>query len=87
MKLAAVAQRGAKKDFVDVYAVGSRACSLRQMLRWYQKKFAIHDLGHLLFSLAYFDDADRDRTPPLLWDTSWRTMKDTIRRWLHDASR
>ena len=31
MKLAAVAQRGAKKDFLDIYALGRRRRSLRQM--------------------------------------------------------
>lgn len=87
MKLAAVAQRGAKKDFVDVYALGSRSCSLRQMLRWYQAKYSVEDLAHVLYSLAYFDDADRERMPRLLWDVNWRTMKETIRRWLRDVTR
>ena len=63
MKLAALAQRGAEKDFVDVYALGSRSSSLRQMLRWYQEKHAVGDLAHVLYSLAYFDDADRERMP------------------------
>jgi hypothetical protein len=87
MKLAAVAQRGAKKDFVDVYALGSRSCSLRQMVRWYQEKYAIQDLAHLLYSLAYFDDADRERMPSLLWDVNWRTIKETIRKWLREMTR
>jgi hypothetical protein len=86
MKLAAVAQRGAKKDFVDVYALGSRSCSLRQMLRWFQEKYAVDDVAHLLYSLAYFGDADRERTPPLLWDVNWRIMKATIRRWLREQT-
>jgi hypothetical protein len=86
MKLAAVAQRGAKKDFVDVYALGRKCFSLRQMLRFYQEKFAAHDIAHLLYSLAYFDDADQERLPRLLWDVSWRDMKETIRSWLRKAS-
>ncbi|HJT77653.1 MAG TPA: nucleotidyl transferase AbiEii/AbiGii toxin family protein [Gemmataceae bacterium] len=87
MKLAAVAQRGAKKDFVDVYALGSRSGSLRQMLRWYQEKYTVSDLAHVLYGLAYFDDADRERMPRMLWDVTWRTMKETIRRWLRDVTR
>jgi hypothetical protein len=86
MKLAAVAQRGSKKDFVDVYALGSRACSLPQMLRWYQEKYAVEDVAHVLYSLAYFDDADRERMPRLLWPMRWQTVKDTIRRWLRDVT-
>jgi hypothetical protein len=86
MKLSAVAQRGAKKDFVDIFALGRRSRSLRQMLRWYQEKFAVRDVAHLLFSLAYFDDADRERLPPLLWDNRWKSIKSTIRDWVRSAS-
>lgn len=86
MKLAAVAQRGAKKDFVDVYALGGRSCSLREMLRWYQEKYGVQDLAHVLYSLAYFDDADRERMPPLLWNVTWPTIKETIRRWLRGVA-
>ncbi|MBI2806320.1 MAG: nucleotidyl transferase AbiEii/AbiGii toxin family protein [Planctomycetes bacterium] len=82
MKLLAVAQRGAKKDFVDIYALGRRAKSLRQMLRWYKGKFAVEDVAHLLRSLAYFDDADRERLPRMLWDVRWRDIKETIQRWV-----
>src|SRR5207237_7264645 len=67
MKLAAVAQRGAKKDFVDLYALGRSGGSLRQFLRWYRRKYAVGDVAHLLYSLAYFDEADRERMPRLLW--------------------
>lgn len=87
MKLSALAQRGAKKDFVDVYALGNRSCSLQKMLHWYQEKYAVEDVAHLLYSLAYFDDADRERMPRLLWPVSWRTMKETIRRWLRGVTR
>ena len=87
MKLAAVAQRGAKKDFVDVYALLRRTCSLPQMLRWYQEKFAVDDVAHVLFSLAYFDDAERERTPRLFWKVNWRTIKETIRRRLSELTR
>jgi hypothetical protein len=82
MKLLAIAQRGAKKDFVDIYALGKRSGSLRPMLRSYQKKFATEDIAHLLCSLAYFVDADADRLPTMLWDVKWRTVKETIQRWV-----
>ncbi|MBI4640768.1 MAG: nucleotidyl transferase AbiEii/AbiGii toxin family protein, partial [Candidatus Tectomicrobia bacterium] len=61
MKLSAVAQRGAKKDFIDIYALGLKHCSLWDMLRLYQQKYSIEDIGHLLYSLTYFSDADRER--------------------------
>ncbi|MBI3822478.1 MAG: nucleotidyl transferase AbiEii/AbiGii toxin family protein [Planctomycetes bacterium] len=87
MKLAAVAQRGAKKDFVDIYALGRRADSLRPMLRGYKKKHAIEDDAHLMRSLVYFDDADPERLPRMLWDVDWRTIKNTIRRWVRGVRR
>jgi hypothetical protein len=82
MKLSAVARRGAKKDFVDIYALGKRSISLPQMLRWHREKFAVADQAHLLCSLAYFDDAERERLPRMLWDTSWPQMRAAIQRWV-----
>jgi hypothetical protein len=86
MKLAAVAQRGAKKDFIDLYALGRSGASLRQSLRWYQRKYAVGDVAHVLYSLAYFDEADRERMPRMIWGADWRTVKATIRAWLQDAT-
>lgn len=84
MKLSALAQRGAKKDFADLYALGLNHCSLEEMLQLYQKKFSIQDIGHLLYSLAYFDDADRERLPRMRWDTDWGAIKETIREWVKE---
>lgn len=86
MKLAAVAQRGAKKDFVDVYALARQFRSLGPMLRWYQEKHALQDIAHALFALAYFDDADRERMPPMVWRVTWPEMKEAIRGWLHGVT-
>ncbi len=86
MKLAAVAQRGSKKDFVDVFTLG-RHFRLADMLAFYGKKYGVEDVGHVLVALAYFDDADRERTPLLLQRQSWPDVKATIRRWLAGATR
>jgi len=87
MKLSAIAQRGAKKDFVDVYALGLKVAPLSQMLAWYQQKYRVKDIAHVLYSLAYFSDADQERIPPLLWRTNWRLIKQTLREWLLELSR
>jgi hypothetical protein len=86
MKLAAVAQRGSKKDFVDVFALG-RHFGLGDMLAFYGKKYGVEDVGHVLVALAYFDDADRERTPMLLKRQSWPAIKTAIRGWLTRATR
>jgi len=44
MKLAAVAQRGSKKDFVDVFGFG-RHFGLGDMLAFYREKFGVEDVG------------------------------------------
>jgi hypothetical protein len=85
MKLLAVAQRGAKKDFVDIYALGQSPSSLQKLLQWYQTKYAVDDIVHLLRSLAYFDDADKERMPKMLWEVSWPTVKKTIQGWLREV--
>src|SRR5260370_20280035 len=67
MKLAAQAQRGSKKDFVDIYALSRLPVPFQQMVRWYQKKYATQDIAHILYSLVYFEDANRERMPAMLW--------------------
>ncbi|HLO15628.1 MAG TPA: nucleotidyl transferase AbiEii/AbiGii toxin family protein [Anaerolineales bacterium] len=86
MKLSAIAQRGARKDFCDLYALGKTSFSLQEMLDFYQKKFGIPDIGSVLYGLVYFDDAERERMPRMLWDVTWRDMKKTILEWVKDIS-
>lgn len=86
MKLTALAQRGSKKDFVDVYALSLQHKPLRELLRLYQQKYAIADVAHVLYGLAYFRDADKERMPKMLWDTDWRTIKQTIQRWVREIA-
>lgn len=84
MKLSAITQRGSKKDFVDLYALGLKHRSLHEMLQLYQQKYAMTDIAHVLYGLAYFDDANKERMPVGLWDLNWRTIKQTIREWMKD---
>ena len=86
MKLSAVAQRGARKDFCDIYALGKNAFSLSQMLGFYQKKFSIRDIGSVLYGLVYFDDAESERMPRMLLDVSWREIRNTILGWVKEVS-
>lgn len=78
MKLAAVAQRGSRRDFVDVYAL-SLELGLPRMLALYRRKYGTADVGHVLFALAHFDDAEREPSPRLLRRWSWREIKSSLR--------
>jgi hypothetical protein len=82
MKLSAISQRGSRKDFVDLFALGRHGFSLQQMLGWYREKFEVDDIAHLLYALVYFDDADKEPRPSMLWKVSWREVKETLRDWV-----
>jgi hypothetical protein len=86
MKLSALTQRGSKKDFVDIFSLGLRHLSLREMLRLYQQKYSVEDIGHVLYGLSYFDDADQERLPKMFWDTDWRIIKKTIQEWVREVA-
>jgi hypothetical protein len=83
MKLSAVAQRGSRKDFVDVYALGVTHKPLGAMVELYQKKYGVGDIAHLLYGLAYFDDAEREPLPTMLWDVSWERIRNEIQGWVN----
>jgi len=82
MKLSAIAQRGSRKDFVDLFAFGRHGFSLGEMVSWYGEKFEVKDVGHLLYALVYFDDADSERMPVMIWKMSWREIKRAIQGWV-----
>jgi predicted nucleotidyltransferase component of viral defense system len=79
MKLSAIANRGAKKDFYDIYFLLNQF-SLKEMLSLFSQKFPNISHFHLLKSLVYFDDADEDANPKLLIQISWGQVKTTIEK-------
>ncbi len=84
MKLSAVAQRGSKKDFADVYALCAKHRPLLKLVELYQRKYETEDVAHVLFSLSYFGDAEKGRMPFMLWDTDWKDIKESLRGWLSE---
>lgn len=83
MKLLAVAQRGTKKDFVDVHAL-SRSLPLEAMLDCYCRRFRVTDTARVLAGLSYFDSAETDLMPvmlrPLDWDRIRYDIREMVRR-------
>jgi hypothetical protein len=82
MKLSAIAGRGSRKDFVDLYALGQAFQPLAGLVHAYQRRYAVADLGHLLYALSYFDDAETEPMPDLLWDVEWPAIRQTIEGWV-----
>ncbi len=87
MKLSAIAQRGERKDFCDIYFLGTRHRSLREMLQLYRRKFNVRDISPVLYGLSYFDDAQGERMPRMLSRVPWGTMKKTIEGWVKELGR
>jgi hypothetical protein len=78
MELPAVAQRGTKKDFVDVHAL-SRRMPLSRMLDCYQRRFGVTDTSRILAGLCFFDDAEAEPMPVMLVPLDWETVKRDLR--------
>jgi hypothetical protein len=82
MKLSAVANRGGRKDLIDIFALGHTGMSLAAMLDCYRRKFEVEDVGHVVMSLTWFEDADAEEMPELLWDIGWAQVKRTMEGWV-----
>jgi len=87
MKLSAIAQRGQRKDFCDIYFLGLKHRPLIDLLRIYRRKFKVKDISPVLYGLSYFDDADGEPMPHMLLKVQWKTIKKTIQDWVKDLGK
>jgi hypothetical protein len=78
MKLSAIASRGSKRDFYDLYFL-IREFTLSGLLSSYEAKYGIKDHCHLLKSLVYFEDADPEPEPVMLKEVSWVSVKESLK--------
>ena len=81
MKISAIASRGTKRDFVDLY-VSAQRFGLTNLLQWFDRKYAQtrHNKLHILKSLTFFDDAEKDPMPHMLVPLDWDEVKQFLRR-------
>ena len=86
MKIAAIASRGTKRDFVDLYFISKEFMPLKKVIQLYGKKYknlASTEM-HIIKSLVYFDDAEPDEMPKMLKKVEWKDIKkyfeDEVRR-------
>lgn len=79
IKISAIASRGSKRDFVDLYVV-SQQFGLVQLLDFFKKKFAQSNYNpvHVLKSLTYFEDAEKEPMPDMLMPLSWQETKESF---------
>lgn len=77
MKIIALSQRGRKRDFVDVYWYCRNRESLNDIVPRVLKQYPgqTHNMPHILKSLTFFDDAEKDPMPELFFSADWKTVR------------
>jgi hypothetical protein len=80
MKLVAITNRGAKRDFIDIYFI-SKMEGLEKLLEYYEKKYkkVKPNIYNVLKGLVYFDDAEDESMPRMIKSVSWDKVKEYFR--------
>ncbi len=86
MKLSAITNRGAQKDFFDLHTLLTEL-GLPFLLKCYREKFPGTEPMMLYRSLTYFDDADEEETPQSLIGITWPKVKSSIQLAVKEALR
>jgi predicted nucleotidyltransferase component of viral defense system len=79
MKLAAITNRGTKKDFIDIYTL-LQHFSLNEMLELYEQKFQGAYIFNVIRSLCYFADAETNPMPKMFVTADWEEVKSEIQK-------
>jgi predicted nucleotidyltransferase component of viral defense system len=79
MKLEAVAGRGSKKDFIDMFFL-LQQYTLEEIFSFHSQKYGIglSNQYHHLKSLVYFADAEEEAMPVMLKPLRWNDAKNHI---------
>lgn len=76
MKVSAIASRGTKRDFLDLY-VCAQQFGLGDLLKLFDHKYshARYNRVHVLKSLTFFEDSEKDPMPHMLIPLDWGAVK------------
>lgn len=77
MKLNAIAGRGSKKDFIDLFFL-LKIFTLSELMKAYLKKYSNGSEFLVLKSLSYFDDADQEPSPKMIVPITWKEIKSKL---------
>ena len=77
MKLAAVSSRGSRKDFADLFMILQDEPALESYFEWLPRKYNPSRMNayHILKSLTYFDDAEKEPMLNMLTPFNWAECK------------
>ncbi len=79
MKLSAVTNGGAKKDFFDLHTLIAEL-GLPALVQMYRQKYPNYDAMIMLRSIGYFADAEHQEDPVSLIGITWPKVKHSIER-------
>jgi hypothetical protein len=81
MKLSAIASRGSKKDYIDLFFI-LKEYSLNELLFLFEDKFKgiNYSLNHIKKSLIYFEDAEPEPMPKMYTNIEWERVKAEIEK-------
>lgn len=80
MKLIAIADRGIKRDFFDIYFL-LKEFFLEEIFKWVRKKYPEFNIYSALRGLTYFNDAEKkkpQRKTYLFKEVSWLKVKKVL---------
>ena len=82
MKIDAIATRGAKRDFIDLFFICQNGYHLKELLDVYGRRYKnlATTKVHIMKSLIYFDDAESDEMPEMLKPCKWEDVKEYFER-------
>ncbi|GMR23348.1 MAG: hypothetical protein BMS9Abin37_1768 [Acidobacteriota bacterium] len=85
MKLAALLQRGERKDLYDIDILMLEHGPLKDLLGAFERKFEFEGTGSLLRALTYFDEAEATPDPMLLDQRlSWERTRERLKKAVRD---
>jgi len=78
-KLQTISMRGSKKDFIDLFFI-LQDYSLEDLFKKLAKKYFSSDFNqaHILKSLVYFEDAEKQPMPRMHMQIEWKEIKARI---------
>lgn len=76
MKMAAISERGTKRDFIDLYFI-LQTITFAEIFNFYDRKYQklSSNLVHIKKSLVYFEDAENEPMPKMIISVSWEKVK------------
>jgi hypothetical protein len=78
MKIDTISSRGSKRDFVDLYFILKKInLGLKEFFKFFEEKYGTegYNIYHILKSLVYFEDAEKEPELNMLVQYSWEEVR------------